>query len=264
MKLLKYLYLAIVLLTISCKKEPITSNYKELRLSSEKYQYNIFEEADLVLKVGKEGLYDFDSITWDVLDVKVPVRESIGITQNFVFSLPGNYQISVNGWRDGLIVKFVSREIEVVAKKDFLNINWNEKEPIYNVISVNHTKNYDLRFHFEPNGHKKAPFAAILLNPYKRYGINYYNKFEREELSNYVKKLYGDSKFKFEGSDPKLTNLREIYKSNFIYADPYKYPIEIWETNTTKIVLYAEFTYIQSQTQEDPFYFYYLLAEPLN
>jgi len=261
MKLFKFLFLVLVFFAVSCEREASISQYKEFSLTSDKYQYNIFEKVNLVLKIENEGIQDYDSIKWEVPDKQVPVRESHGIIQSFVFVSQGKYSITVNGYKDGKIVKSISKEIEVVANKDFLNINWDQNESVYNVISKNNTKHYDLRFNFVPMRDKKTAYARVYLNPFKRYGINYYNMFEREELSKYMTELYGESKLKFEDRDPKNTNLTYIYNSTFKYSEADKFPVEIWETKKSKIVLYAEKVSLKGDDQ--PFYFYYLLAEPL-
>lgn len=75
---------------------------------------------------------------------------------------------------------------------------------------------------------------------------------------SYITLIYGESIFKYEGEDVRQTTLWEEYNKRFknklvetypAYGE--KYPVEIWETQTTSICLYSLYTG-----------WYYVLAEP--
>lgn len=169
----------------------------------------------------------------------------------------------ITSFKAGAGVEKDSIKLEVVQRKDFLNIDWDERLDTLMTSIENDQENHLLNLTYSG---KKHPYATLTYSPFNTKSMETF--YERQDgsrafMSNYMRDLYGSSKYKYDGDDIMLSSLFNNYNERFknpllSMEHRVQVPLEIWETKTSYIALVGE-----RNTHDAPAsYHYFVIAEP--
>ncbi len=279
---MKKLILALISLSLclgACKKEPVANpepqvpeeiespvNTPKFKISATKYKLSVFEETHL--EISRKGFTfntPYDSVRWEIPNLyrRTSTPFDFLLSKSHAFAFPGTYKVMVTTFKGGLGIEKDSIEIEVFLRKDFLDINWNEPSDIRLTTFENESKNYwlNLTYSAEKQAHATLIYYPLDIESLKDTEI--VKNESRSFLSDYITKLYGNSRFQFDGEDIMLSPLVDSYNSRFktplsTRQGKLEVPAEIWETPTSYIALICE----KNTLNAKPNYFYTVVAEP--
>lgn len=242
--------------------------------TASKGSVNLFEGSNLFLTSKNNGGNDYggsfllsfyyDSVQWLIPGIEkyTATASRFRISTEQVFALPGEYKVTVIGFKDGKAVEKDSVRIHVAEPRDFLGISWKTIVDTAYITFENTLDNYILNLSCSS---KNYPHALL-----KYRGVKITTDEEREKsrktsrpfFYNYITTLYGESKFRFEGDDISLSPLADTYHARFktplneIYGEV---PVAIWETQTSYIALIGK---KDSLLEGDSYFYYWVIAEP--
>jgi hypothetical protein len=249
-------------------KDPDPSeNVLDLKLLVSSYNLNLFEQTELRFKVHPNGMdYTWDSLVWNIpgifKNVSTPSHYLWLYGQSFY--LPGNYEATLQLYKDGVIISADTAKIKVNLSGDFLGLSWNKEgsETVFNFLSSENN------LYLNPV-YKGGDSPYILLDYNVRDWVDEdeWRKRHAESrffLYDYITGLYGKSIFNFEGEDIKQTPLVDKYNERFktsldsITQYSSFVPVAIWETDKSNIALVGS---VKSGIETDINY-YQVIAEP--
>ena len=235
--------------TVCPNPDPKPKFYPAFSMWMSKPEVNLFERTKLAiysddLQGVNHLLQYYDSITWDIPGVyhKLSTFSSFLISTEQSFCLPGDYDIILSGYFDGVKIKSDTTRVKTFAKGDFLNIYWSDNEKFddyYNSYWEDKEKGFNLNLKYFPD--ELAPYVILKYNP----SGDYLRKMPRAKgyLGDYITKLYGTKKFSFDSEDISKTDLIDKYNERFVMAlnnilgTANFYPVAIWDTPKSHIAL---------------------------
>lgn len=237
-----------------------------LKIIADKSGVNIFENIDFKLSQKNQSTYF--GILADYLDVltfkisntegekiifeKTQNGNSVTTSFNYHFYYPGNYTVSIEGFKDGKKIYTDQTSVNVTDNNDFLAVNWNGFTATgYNNILQNNTLGF---FNGFENQHPYVLVTNIWDNMYS-YTDTQIKQMDKEYLYNYLAKYYSAPTYS-EGN----TDMKDRYTQNFKKSIKNDIPVHIWITTKSKIALMKQY----SSTDPSLFIGYIVIAEPNN
>lgn len=244
------------------EEENNTEKIIPLKLEIEETHKNIFDYAVFSLFPDKYGvmfsLFDvYDSITWKVanLDGSFKIFEYTTGSANFVrqwshnFYTPGKYKTYVLGYKDNKVIYGDTVEIDIMNTKDFLCYNWKDVKKGTNGISYVDVLS-DYEFSTFEDIHQGIPSVNVMLIDKKKDNRPAFREKSKKIFIDYINSLYSTLPAYNETDD----NFLEKYNDLFIYKEKNTYPICIWLTSKSKIVLIKEETHNEYKLYAEPNY----------
>ncbi|MDU1904194.1 MAG: fimbrillin family protein [Dysgonomonas sp.] len=240
----------------------------EVELSVSKTQLRLFELTQISITDSRQYSY-YDSIVWSIPDV---FKDASTINSSLLsfgqsFYLPGEYKVSLSGYKDGKVASSDTVNISVENTGDFLGLRWNELTAYEPFNFLKRTSQRDI-IHSIHMDIINDPVQFIKLRSYPNYSNEenwaLFHKNSREEYYNYITSLYRDALFTFSGNDISKSDLSEEYNKRFtvsleeIESNSIYIPVAIWETPFTYISLVGS---IKSGIETDINYFR-VVAQP--
>lgn len=234
-----------------------------LDLEIEETQKNIFDYAVFSLFPDQYGvmfsLFDvYDSITWKAsnLDGSFKIFQYTTRGASFIrqwshtFTSPGNYKTYVLGYKNNEVIYSDTAEVEITNAKDFLCYNWKDIKG-----SIGHSTGYvdvlnDYGFSTFEDMHQGIPSVTVFLIDKKKDNKPAFLKKSKKVFTDYISSLYSTHPTYNETDD----NLLEKYNNLFTYKKKNTYPLCIWITPKSKIVLIKEEVYNEHQLYAEPNY----------
>lgn len=244
-------------------EEDNTEKIIPLKLEIEETQKNIFDYAVFSLFPDKYGvmfsLFDvYDSITWKVsnLNGSFKIFEHTTRGASFVrqwshnFNTPGKYKTYVLGYKDNKVIYGDTVEIDITNTKDFLCYNWKDvKNATYGSIAYVDVLN-DYEFSTFEDIHQNIPSVTVFLIDKKKDNKPAFLEKSKKLFIDYINSLYSTLPTYNETDN----NLLEKYNDLFFYKKENTYPLCIWVTSTSKIVLIKEEHHNEYQLYAEPNY----------
>lgn len=241
-----------------------------LKITADKSGVNIFENIDFKLSQKNQSTYF--GILADYLDVltfkisntegekiifdKTQNGNSVTTSFNYHFYYPGNYTVSIEGFKEGKKIYTDQTSVNVTDNNDFLAVNWNgftatDMATGYNNILQNNTLGF---FNGFENQHPYVLVTNIWDNMYS-YSDTQIKQMDKEYLYNYLAKYYSAPTYS-EGN----TDMKDRYTQNFKKSIKNDIPVNMWITTKSKIALMKHY----SSTDSSLFIGYIVIAEPNN
>lgn len=227
----------------------------ELRLTASQLEVSLFEMTEFNLYArGFEATYlDYDSIIWKIDNLPFYNKSAapqylISKRQSFIHS--GDYETIIWGYKEGQIASGDTVKIKVRPKADFLGIYWsNVGTPgsFYNYIDYD--DDYILDLLYNRRDMQYALLSYKILTYVDENDLKERNLKSRQLLTDYIKSLYGNTAFEYNGNDITQSPLEtEYYKRfevplgqidlTFTPEAGYMYiPLVIWDTPASHIAL---------------------------
>lgn len=254
-------------------EEPTTR--VSLGLHSSKLTANIFDLVQFSIFPKGEGGFTFYDLTesYDSLACVIPklsgsFKALSTSTTGFyattswaqTFYESGEYMTILEGYKDNVKFQIDTVVVTIENKKDILNFNWKDITENANGRAgyPNYFGEYDIVTETAYNDGN--PSLLIYFYPYPlNYNDKHYQDFftqKQETIArNYISALYGESKLsEKEGEE----TLEQYYKSKFKGYDSKWIPKNVWETNTSRIVL------LEDSDEELESVDYFAYCEPIN
>lgn len=244
-----------------------------LRLETDVKTANIFNMVVFTMKdstidelkewIGLPVKYsELDSLFWEVegspsrvnLLAKGTGSLSLKSAWGHYFYLPGTYKTYLSGYKDNKRVVRDSTYIKINANADFLNVDWNRIDNINQNTgyTTNGTLGYQFRILNRKSGNTVYSGLTVAFDSidYRQNIINLGKK-ERDALSAYMTKLYGNANF--EGDKELLSEqFKQLFKADVAKDEVLK----IWKTPKSNIAL------LHLKNDEDEAFSYWVHAEP--
>lgn len=233
-----------------------------LKLEIEETKKNIFDYAVFGLFPDKYGvmfsLFDvYDSITWKVanLEGSFKIFEHTTHGAHFVrqwshsFYTPGKYKTYVLGYKDSKVIYGDTVEIDITNTKDFLCYNWEEVKEGTNGIGYIDVLN-DYEFSTFEDIHQGVPSVQVLIIDKKKDNKPAFLEKSKKIFIDYINSLYSTLPA-YKETDK---NFLEKYNDLFMYKIKSSYPVCIWITPKSKIVLVKEEIHNEYQLYAEPNY----------
>ena len=233
----------------------------EFSLLQEKSEANILSPVKYSLGGHFTGLdvNEFDSIVWHADGVQgkfyLLVKEDGHSTTTFSwtnhFTYPGKFTTHLDFYKEGTLKQQYTKIIEVVNRKDFLNLNWNSTDYESTVhVNVLDDAN-ELRIHLDSVGNAK--YAMVSLYREKEMNNVQLQK-DKEFLSNYMTTLYGKPLDFVAGSHEIQQEYEHAFKYRYSVSKSMMIIHQIWQTQKNHIAL----AYFENEIQS----YFAVIAEP--
>lgn len=232
-----------------------------LELEIEETQKNIFDYAVFSLLLDKydviSSLFDvYDSITWKVsnLEGSLKIFRQTSGSANFIsqwshsFANPGNYKTYVLGYKNNEVIYSDTVEVKITNTKDFLCYNWKDIKG-----SIGHSTGYidvlsDYDFSTFEDMHQGVPSVTVFLLEKKKGNKLAFLEKSKKIFIDYINSLYFTHPVYNETDHILLDKYNEL----FMYKKENTFPICIWITPKSKIVLIKDETYNEYQLYAEP------------
>lgn len=240
-----------------------------IKLSVDKTEGNIFDSFLFKLEQKNQSSYfgdldqHLDSLVFKVSEIKTTKKlfekmesGNVGTTQfNHNFYIPGNYNASILGYKNGKIIYKDDIKLNVSDNKDFLVTNWNQFS-VSSHSNVYHNALGKNSLAFYNNYENGNPYILVenLWDNVNGYTENQIQNMDKDYLYNYFVKIYSTPQY----SETNTPNIKDIYVQNFKKSLKNNVPVNIWITSKNKIALMKEY----SANNPLQMYGYRIIAEP--
>lgn len=243
-----------------------------LKITADKSIANIFE--GVIFKLTQKNQSTYFGALADYLDIlvfkisntegekvifqKFPNGNSGTISFNHNFYYPGNYTVTIEGFKDGKKIYTDQTFVNVSDNNDFLSVNWNGFTSTnagvgYVNVLQNNTLSFNNRFE---NQHPYVIVRNMWDNMYS-YSDSQIKDMDKEYLYNYLVKYYSTPTYSTGNGN---IDLKSIYTQNFKKSIKNDNPANIWITPKNKIALMKEY----DSNDSSLFVGYHVIAEPNN
>ena len=203
------------------------------------------------------SLFDiYDSITWKVsnLDGSLKIFKHTEGSANFIrqwshsFYSPGKYKAYVSGYKNKEVISSDTVEIEITNTKDFLCYNWKDIKG-----SIGHATGYedvlnDYEFITYEDMHQGIPSVSVYLRDKEKNDRPAFLIRSKKILTDYINSLYNTTPIYDETDDILLKKREEL----FVYKEENTYPLCIWITLKSRIVLIKNERFNEYQLYAEP------------
>lgn len=248
---------------INDEEENNTEKIIPLKLEIEDTRKNIFDYAVFGLFPNDYfimfSLFDiYDSITWKVsnLDGSLKIFKHTEGSANFIrqwshsFYSLGKYKAYVSGYKNKEVISSDTVEIEITNTKDFLCYNWKDIKG-----SIGHATGYedvlnDYEFITYEDMHQGIPSVSVYLRDKEKNDRPAFLIRSKKILTDYINSLYNTTPVYDETDDILLKKREEL----FVYKEENTYPLCIWITPKSRIVLIKNERFNEYQLYAEPNY----------
>lgn len=265
------LFISICLGLTSCSKDEVDKeNPSSIKISISDKRVEPFQPITAKVDTPKEEiLQSYDSLVWIANGVasrywnslaEVGARYIIG--RNITDYVVGKHKLYVIGYKNGNIISKDSSEYDIKKPSgDFLSMKWGGSDkdecltfrtgttPV-NYNPIKGVKGIELNLHRIIQKTQKEYLLLEYVPWIFKNADAWIEEDTRENIytlfHNYITSIYGKSTYVYTGGDIKKTNLWSEYNKLFQYQPQIQYPlytesypVEIWETPTASICLFA-------------------------
>ena len=231
---------------INDEEENNTEKIIPLKLEIEDTRKNIFDYAvfglfpnDYFIMFSLSDVYD--SITWKVsnLDGSLKIFKQTEGSAKFIrqwshsFYSPGKYKTYVSGYKNKEVISSDTVEIEITNTKDFLCYNWKDIKGPTGAVGYENVLKRFMTLSRMRICIKESPSVSLYIRDKEKDDRPAFLIRSKKILTDYINSLYNTTPVYDETDDILLKKREEL----FVYKEENTYPLCIWITPKSRIVL---------------------------